>query len=490
MVTAEYKKIFETALNRITYDMMRMKSKTFLPIGLEINSMAVYFNTNDTFGLTGKTMAYYNPIENSIHINIEDPFFTECTNQVERNSKLFFLLFHEAMHKILMHSKRLNYRKPTLWNISADYEIHNMLYMYTKNKYENIDACIIENYLTYITDLVIEKKFKDAPVTPAFLFDMKFLDKIAEEIYEILENTEETNTSIQKIKLSCNSGMGDIPEDGGNSENTEIEVELEEITYTLPDGKKHTSVSIKWPEGSMLNDNAKNSAEQNTVRNKALLENTLSEMVKSKGDFSAECQKFLKKLFHIKVDWEKILRNSLQTILDKSDYFAWNKIRTSAFLLPNMPYLPDIVEDEEKYGTLVIARDESGSMTDNEIEKAATIIMDAKAFYKKIVIIKHDTKITSIKEFEDLTDEALKHILTRESCGGTSHKEVFEFLKNYRKEYKNETISCFISITDMESDIETYQSEIPSEVPVIYLTPINYSRDFSNINGKIIPVES
>ena len=81
-----------------------------------------------------------------------------------------------------------------------------------------------------------------------------------------------------------------------------------------------------------------------------LIENSFEQMVKNKGNMPKECEAFLKKLFHIKVDWEKILRNSLQNILEKTDYFGWNSIRTSTFLLSNMPYLPDVVEDNSKYG--------------------------------------------------------------------------------------------------------------------------------------------
>jgi hypothetical protein len=293
-------------------------------------------------------------------------------------------------------------------------------------------------------------------------------------------------------KFSSNNNMSNS--ESGLTAN-DIEITVTKTTYRLPDGSKYTVNDINWPENYQLPDELKQSEEkmdrqkQNSSTNRSLMENQLTEFAKQKGKMSSDCSKFLKKLFHIKIDWVKILRNSLQTVLEKSDYFAWNKVRTSSFLLPNMPYLPDIVEDEEKYGTLIISRDESGSMTDTEIAKAGGIILDAKAFYKKIVLIKHDSKISKVYEFEEISDEIINVLINRESCGGTSHKDVFEYLHDYRKTHAGEVISCYIGITDLESDIHTYQKLIPSEVPVIYLAPINSEHMWNGIKGRIIPVE-
>jgi hypothetical protein len=297
--------------------------------------------------------------------------------------------------------------------------------------------------------------------------------------------------------LMQNDNNGNGFSDADMEDMSNIPVKVTKTKYKLPDGSNYTSVDIQWPEENKLPDNlkkdekSKERAKQTKLTNKSLLENTLDQMVKEKGALPADCQKFLKKLFHIKVDWVKILRNSLQTVFAKSDYFAWSKVRTSAFLLPNMAYLPDIVEDTEKYGTLIISRDESGSMTDDAISKAAEIIMDAKAHYKKIILIKHDHEISKIEEFDELTEENIKSLFTRERCGGTSHKEVFEYIAEYYKTHRYEDkISCYIGLTDMESDIETYQNIIPADVPVIYLAPMDYDNNrYKDVKGQVIPIE-
>ena len=115
-MNSDYKNSFEKSAINVIFNIMKMSSKVFLPVGLELNSMNIYFDLKNEFPLKDMTFAYYNPIENAIHINIEDEFFTSSTNLIEREAKLFFALYHEAMHKILMHvPQRIGDRKKMLW---------------------------------------------------------------------------------------------------------------------------------------------------------------------------------------------------------------------------------------------------------------------------------------------------------------------------------------------------------------------------------------
>ena len=484
------KEFFENALTKITFDMIRLKSKVFLPVGLELNSLNIVLNTDADFPLKDLTFAYYNPVDKSIHINIEDNFFTESSNENEVTAKLFFVLYHECMHRILMHTPdRLGNKIPILWNIAADYEIHNMWYMYTHmNTYDDIDQIVIGGYCKFI------EKFLIAPPKNErmFCFDEKYLENIGEEIYaDLLKNSKDKSTSSMNISLKDFMTGGENSEET-SSETSGIDVEVEITEYEIGDGKTIKEINIKWPEKHQLpeqyqDDKAEEVAKNNAACNRSLLENTFKEIL-DKGNESSKGARFLKKLFHVKIDWEKILRNSVQTILTKTDYFGWNSIRTSSFLLNNMPYLPNIIEDNEKYGVLVIARDESGSMSEGDLEKAAAIIKEAKEFYEKIILIKHDHSIVKIEEYDEITPEAMTSILTREAFGGTSHKEVFEFLRDYQIKHRDEKVSCFISITDMESDILETQDIVPADIPIIYITPEKYSNTNSNIKGKVIPV--
>lgn len=505
---------FEKIFTQLSFELM--KEKMFIPVGLEMSATNIYFESENEFALKEMTFAYFSPIDNSIHVNTDHPFFNAYPDELP--GRLFFILFHEINHKLLLHHDRMKQRVPNLWNIAGDYEIHNMLYIYKEafGKEQELVSTFLKDIFKTVEKILSHsdgknfskrqfQNMEDDPANPILMFDSNLLENIAEEIYQKIENSKETSSQTYKMKMS-GSGQGQSSSGSGNQGNKDeqdqdgegdIEVTVEEVEYTLPNGQKVKSININWPEEKDLPEDAKKSEEQKKAEkqrsalNRSLMENNFAEMAKGKGDFSEECKRFLKKLFHIKIDWEKILRNSLQTILEKTDYFAWNTIRTSTFLLHDMPYLPDIVEDNEKYGTLIVARDESGSMGDQEIAKAAQIIIDAKAHYKKIVVLKHDTDITDIRAFEDIDEDVVKYLKTRARCGGTSHKEVFEYLRDYKKNFPEEDISCFIGITDLDSDIEETQNIVPEKTPMIWLAPIGaveYHKD-SRIKGKIIPVE-
>lgn len=513
---------FEQVFTQLSFELM--KEKMFIPVGLEMSATNIYFENEDEFALKEMTFAYYSPLDNSIHVNTDHPFFNAVPDELA--GRLFFILYHEINHKLLLHHDRMKQRVPNLWNIAGDYEIHNMLYIYKeafKSETKMVSSFlkdvfkVVEKILQHSDGKNISKKqfqnMEDDPANPILMFDSNLLENIAEEIYQKIENSKETSSQTFKMKMKGNGqGQGQSGSGSGNQEDSDdqdgdgdgdgdVEVTVEEVEYTLPNGQKVKSININWPEnqegngGDKDGDEAKKAQAQRSALNRSLMENGLAEMAKGKGDMSEECKKFLKKLFHIKIDWEKILRNSLQTILEKTDYFSWSTVRTSTFLLHDMPYLPDIVEDNEKYGTLVVARDESGSMGDEEIAKAAQIIIDAKAHYKKILVLKHDTEITDIRGFEDIDEDVVKYLKTRARCGGTSHKEVFEYLRDFKKKFPEEDISCFIGITDLDSDIEQYQDIVPEKTPMVWLAPIGaveYHTDKngkSKIKGKIIPVE-
>lgn len=507
-----------------------LQDKLFQPIGIELSALPVVIDTIETTKFQGigsddlgmMPIAYYDPQEDKIHIFIEHKEFKKREHsESDQKSFLMFLLFHEACHRLLMTMPRLNERDMMLWNIATDYEIHNMLYVYYKTFKSRSSSFqpIISNFMEHINSCLFEKTDDDA----CGLFEKDFLQLIAEEIYQYLLNSKEeetqtftfygngtascsssgsSGTSTKGKKNSNKKDKNDAPKDDENDDEDENEEQKDVVgsirvkvsKYKLPNGKKITTSNVEY---SSLDYNNKSKEEQeqdqnNTLVRKTMMENSLrDEMEKNKGNIPQECQMFIKKMFHVKIDWKKILRNSLKSILEKSDNFTWAKPRLSLFGMPNAPYLPAQEENAEKYGVLIVARDESGSMSENDLAKAAGIIAEAKEHYKKIIIIKHDTDIVSIDEFEELNDDARKILLTRGACGGTSHKKVFEWIKDYYVKHKNDDenkISCVIYITDMYSDIEEYQDIVPTQVPEVYLTTVN-EKHTDKIKGLIIPVE-
>ena len=481
---------FSNWVMKIQFEML--ESNLFQAIGLELSSTNINLETTEDYTFNGiekseidnknYPLAYYNPLNNSIHVYIEHYSFEIRNSDDEKYAFLFFILCHEAQHKLFMHSIRGKEKDHELYNIAADMEIHNMMYIYdiimlSKNNYSS--PHIFQMFKKYIEDFLFKKSNSKKSEG---LFEKNFLQLTAEEIYTVLEKSKKE--SIKTYSCIDNNSTDD-------KQNTPITVK--QVTYKLPSGKEITSTIVSIPESQKSNENTEKNG---LLTRRALMENTMKKYIKEineencKGDIGADCKTFLTKLFHIKIDWKKILRNSLLTALEKSEYFSWAQPRTSLFGLSNTIYLPGQIEDETSYGTVIIARDESGSMSDTECEKAAGIIADAKEYYKKIVLIKHDVNITSITEMYDLDENAKKILLTRESRGGTSHKKVFEFIKNYSiNNEENERISCCIFITDMISDIEEYQNIIPNSIPRIWIAPQKSASLYKNkVKGKIISV--
>lgn len=525
-ISDEYRKKMKEHYTRIVYQMS--KNKLFIAVGLELISIDVILDDNDSFNLKDVTFAYYNPITNTIHINIEDPFFTKAISEQDRIGRMFFIVFHEACHKLLMHTTRINGRDPNLWNIAADYEVHNMLYLNSELVNSDTNSTgVINGYINTAVKIITNnhkrKKINRDSGEVEVLFSEKMLDKIAEEIYQLIQNSkvEEQTTFYMPIgNDNSNNGIGntndnksnsnnesnnssnddnnDNSNDNSNNKNNENSgsgnVKITKTTYTLPDGSKHSVVSIDWPDPKKF-DGKSDEERQNDINNqelrKQLWENSISTAAeKGKGSLSSSIKHFLKKLFRVKLDWEKILKNSLNTILQKADEFSWAKTRMSTFAL-DLPTLPGIDDSESGKGTLIVARDESGSMSDQDIAAAASIILDAKEHYKKIIVIKHDVEIAETREFEEASDEVKNMLLTRSACGGTSHQYVFSFLIDYYKKhlYDEDKISCFISITDGCSDIQQYQDDVPGDIPMVYLVPANCLEWVKGVRGQIIPIE-
>jgi hypothetical protein len=478
-----------------------LETELFQPVGLELSCTGIVLETNEdyffkdieTSDISSEMypLAFYEPNTDSIHIFIEHKSFL-IRDDAEKFAFLMFVLYHEASHRLLSHIKRGKDKDHMLWNVAADMEIHNMFKVYSSVMASNpkfSSSVIWYNTRKFINEFLFEKR---NPEKAEGLYEEEYLQNVAEEIYADLINSEQTESH----EFSFNSSAADGHQVSGK---------ITTSTYKTKAGKTFTSTNVEidkidqdGSEGS--SDREDSQASNDAFTRKTLLDNIIqkyfSEFSRQKGEENNQFRSFLKKLFHVKIDWKKILRSSLRTALDKSEYFSWAKPRTSLFGMKDFVYLPAQCEEESKYGTLIVARDESGSITNDECSQAASIILESKNYFKKVIVLKHDVKITSVKEFTEADDGLKNHLLERESFGGTSHEDVFNWIKHYSKKHLDEDmISCCIFITDMESDIEETQSIIDDSIPRIYLVPSSYERHAkesrsNKIKGKIIAIES
>jgi predicted metal-dependent peptidase len=199
---------------------------------------------------------------------------------------------------------------------------------------------------------------------------------------------------------------------------------------------------------------------------------------------SMESRKFLSLLSGVKIDWKRILRDSLNRALDRSAELSWGKPRLSWLVnTDRLPYLPNYTE-EPRLGTVIMSIDESASMSDRVVAKAIDIVCQAKNKYKKIYVIKHDVNVTWTEEYENIGPYEKKILIERRHSGGTSHRNVFKEIMRYVRSHEGDLVSAYIGITDMESDIPESQDLLPGFIPKIYLT--NARSLPKGIIGKVI----
>ena len=484
-----------------------MSEKIFLPLALELVKCKIVVQDEHNFALKEETFAYYSPIEETIYIDGSHPVFTSPRKTEILQARIILILLHEILHKFLDHANRYYNRDRKIWNVACDFEIHNMLYLYSSvYTFDDSPLKRLNVYFKYILEMFQlweEKKRASSPGELRGLFSSSYLKNTAEEIYDSLCKDAkftskscffplDNNGKIKSIK-SLNTAKGFSTEDDDVIEG--VFVEVEEVELTLPGDKKYTLHNIKWPEDNLLPKHLRKSSLQeenqssSLALNKTLAEKILMEFYQNCGigHCNQYCNILLDKVFPVKLDWSKILESSLTTALESQDYFTWARPRTSLWALDL--YLPDAEKDLSKYGTVIFVRDESGSLSNEDAAKTCDILRQAAEKFSKIILIKHDTKIASMEKFDSCNEDFERSIIKRSACGGTSHKEVFEAIAKYDNEHKDDEesqLSCVILFTDCYSDIEKYQDLIDKKIPLIYLVPKENKSATTKIRGKVI----
>lgn len=441
-------------LNRCTDRLLR--SEVFLPLGLELMKRNVIFTEQVPLGAPAATdykLIFVNPINS---------FFQ--TNFLQRFT---FVMLHEILHVILKHNQRMGHRDSILWNFACDFMINLLLY--------HIE---IEKGNANSTNL-ISLNIKD--YSNQICFDEQFDNLLEEEIYEIIKKEAKQTKKSHSINYKKFLDSNGVPSDNVDP-NAEIQISENEIQFR---GKTYRQVSVEFPENKQQIE----SQSKEGVSEEDLSRAMFQQKILSRGFESATFNKFLGKLFKVKIDWTIFLRDSLLIELQKSNEVSFSKPRlawlANAYYLP---YLPNQTE-EEKFGTVVITIDESGSMSDEDITKAIDIVRQSDSYYKNVYVIKHDTSTNWHKIYDKIEAGDIEELLERKHCGGTSHKEVFEHICEFSKT-SDTFVSLVICITDMMSDIQECQ-QILGSIPRIYLVPQEVNESYTeNVKGKVITIQT
>jgi predicted metal-dependent peptidase len=346
--------------------------------------------------------------------------FVENLNRDE----LMGVLIHEILHLALLHLTRRKRRQPLVWNIACDLCVNHLV---KQNNFSLPDGCVIADYNDEfnIKNIVIKDVSK----------------KTAELIYEELEKLIDKNKS--KWVLVGNNGYPQNKDDDGeNPKGFDIHIESKE------DGKGKG-------KGKDKDKNGNGTDTQLTEEEKKEIEDKWTQLGKEalvysklKGNMPNGMERLIGELTDNKVAWRSILQKYIQRAIPY-DYTYANPSKKS---MATGYYMPSTIKE---YVDVVIAVDTSGSIGEIELKEfLSEIIGIAKSFSSRVKmrLLTHDTKVWDDYLVQNGNIEKIKALKIR-GGGGTSHKEVFEYVDEKIRDTK--LLICF---TDGDSDLQEIET--------------------------------
>lgn len=295
------------------------------------------------------------------------------------DEELVFLFGHEVGHIVYDHMGRRGDRDPQLWNMAGDYLINDML---------------IQNN--------VGKKITKVPI----LWDPKFRDMTAEEVYDDLFK------NAVKIQMTLDmhmDGSGEEGEDGKGS-----------------DGKsKSSGVKIDEETAKKMRDEMK----------EAILQ---SAQAAGAGNVPANIKRLIHQFTAPKMRWQDLLRIQLESSLKNNYSF----MRPSRKGWHTGAVLPGMLPAEEL--DVVIGIDMSGSISDEMAQDFLSEVKGMMELYTtyKIHVFCFDTEVYNPVTFSDDYGDDISTYETM-GGGGTDFDACFRYMKDNDIEPKQ-----FIMFTD------------------------------------------
>jgi len=456
-----------------------LRNKTFAPLVLPLLNYKVVFTEN----MPIERPACVDYSKSTIYINPNDKMFDDTRISKDRDTREKILIpifaIHEISHPLLSHDIRRNERDPSIWNSAGDFVINLLI--------KNLQQEAISRY-RYDNGIEIgQPKFNTSiELIPqdSILLDDQFDGMLEEEVYDILKNDFDCESSDQfctpeQFEESLNGEDIQLSDTGDPT--TDIIVRSTTISSKEGD-KEFKDQEIIFPESS--NDGDRQEAEKTERRMKLASTNLKAELMA--GTTSVSLKKFLGKLFSVKIDWKRILLDSIASATQVSPEVEWG-MPTDEFLGNpfTLPYMPNYTI-EDKCGVAVFLRDQSGSMTDHDVGVAGTVVWQAREHYDSLLMIDHDYDNVTVYYFEDsnnLSKSDLDIMMERHHCGGTSHKWALEEVDKFIKESQKE-VAIIIGITDLCSDLQNSQDIVSLSIPRVWLVNSNY--EVHGLIGRVI----
>ena len=391
-----------------------------------------------------------------------NPNFVSETNADELEA----VLIHEALHVVFEHPLRFGGRNHKLWNVACDYAINNYLW------YE----------LNY-------------PLPEGGLWDRKYYEMTAEQIYRILDTDDE---ALQEAKQQASGGQSSDGEEDGQSgagssdESEEAEGESETGKYSSVTenscGDKYDDIpnlvgEIIEPtneDGDKL-DSAKIEEIATDIRSKVFMADKVASI-----NGTSSMRGAVESIKGQVSNWLEILADKLWNCISQDQTWAVPNRRH----LHRGVYLPSAMRNPTG-GTLAFAIDTSGSISQHELNIYAVEIEELVKMLNldRVMVCYCDTNINKNDkgEFWDVFDIASGDEIKLEmrGGGGTAFDPPFNLFNEFTDDV--EDVCAFIYFTDGYGYVSP---EVEPNVPVIWaITDEWKSRDADMPFGEVIKVD-
>ena len=364
-------------------------------------------------------------------------------------SFLTFVYFHEVQHLLRRHNTSIfnNIMLRTAQTFDdtlyTEYtnELHKLCNMAEDYCINNAIAELFEKSGgSFLMDIQTISKFG--------LFDKKYTNHNETEVLIILLKQQPTTTVISEDEHSITLSIQNKDEDGNDKGDP--------ITITIPkQGGQGQGDAEEKEEGSQKMDGKSieqaNAIDQSINAVADSIENHIDTQ-KEKGEGNFLLNEDIGTSIKTNIDWFDKLKSNFFTIVNRKTrqtLVNWSKLNNKYTHSHKSPTHRNI----ENTLNIYLSVDNSGSMSNDSLRKLLYIIEQKSSKINNITILKHTDTISGTLENET-NPSAILDFLSKRDSGGTSHKDVFNYLDtNIPK--KDVDKSIFISFSDNYSDIES-----------------------------------
>lgn len=313
------------------------------------------------------------------------------------------VLCHEVLHCVFAHQLRRKHRDPMLWNLAAD--------------------AVINPIINDMAHILQHKGKQEAIKLPKDTVNIpKYKGWSTERVYEDMQQNTQSNSNSK-----------------GNGE-----------------GKDGKGQPQPWNCGGVQDAKAGTATEQAQDWTHAVRQ--AAQHAKSRGSLPSGLESLIEELLEPKLDWRSLLREFIETHVDRTDYH-WT--RPNPRYVGYGYYLPSL------YGkatpALAVYVDTSGSTNTKEQRTAFASEMQAIAQEtrpQRLYVVHNDAAVHKVQTFEQGDDVVINAFYGN---GGTDFRPPFKWADD---EGVAKEIACAVFFTDMEGPFP----QDPPDYPVLWIS--------------------